>query len=87
MNYTYIVECSDHTYYTGWTTNLKHRMKAHNGVIAGGAKYTRIRRPVQLVWYAVFSTKREAQAKEYAIKRLSRKEKEKLIETFTGDDL
>lgn len=77
MNYTYIVKCSDGTFYTGWTNNLTRRMEAHNQ--GRGAKYTKARRPVTLIYYETFETKEEAMKREYAIKRLSRKEKEELI--------
>ena len=77
MNYTYIVKCSDGTFYTGWTNELTRRMEAHNQ--GRGAKYTKARRPVTLIYYETFETKEEAMKREYAIKRLSRKEKEELI--------
>ena len=77
MNYTYIVKCSDGTFYTGWTNDLTRRMEAHNQ--GRGAKYTKARRPVTLFYYETFETKEEAMKREYAIKRLSRKEKEELI--------
>lgn len=77
MNYTYIVKCSDGTFYTGWTNDLTRRMEAHNQ--GRGAKYTKERRPVTLIYYEAFETKEEAMKREYAIKRLSRKEKEELI--------
>lgn len=77
MNYTYIVKCRDNTYYTGWTKDLDRRMKAHNS--GTGAKYTRSRRPVRLVYYEAYGTKEEAMRREREIKRMSRKEKEKLI--------
>lgn len=77
MNYTYIVECSDKSLYTGWTTNLEERLAAHNQ--GTGAKYTRSRRPVKLVYCEEFQTKEEAMKREYAIKQLTRKEKEELI--------
>ena len=77
MNYTYIVKCSDATFYTGWTNDLTRRMEAHNQ--GRGAKYTKARRPVTLIYYETFETKEEAMKREYAIKRLSRKEKEELI--------
>ena len=77
MNYTYIVKCSDGTFYTGWTNDLTRRMEAHNQ--GRGAKYTKARRPVTLIYYETFETKEEALKREYAIKRLSRKEKEELI--------
>ena len=51
MNYTYIVQCSDGTYYTGWTNDLKKRIKSHNA--GTGAKYTRPRLPVTLVYYLI----------------------------------
>ena len=76
-NYTYIVKCSDGTFYTGWTNDLTRRMEAHNQ--GRGAKYTKARRPVTLIYYEAFETKEEAMKREYAIKRLSRKEKEELI--------
>ena len=77
-NYTYMVKCSDGTLYTGWTTDLEHRVKAHND--GEGAKYTRSRRPVELVYYEEYETKAEAMKREYSIKQLTRKQKEKLIE-------
>lgn len=77
MNYTYIVKCSDGTFYTGWTNDLTRSMEAHNQ--GRGAKYTKARRPVTLIYYETFETKEEAMKREYAIKRLSRKEKEELI--------
>ena len=80
MNYTYIVECKDGTLYTGWTNNLEKRIADHNS--GNGAKYTRARKPVTLVYYETFEAKEEAMKREYAIKHMSRKEKEKLIEHF-----
>ena len=77
MNYTYIVECSDGTLYTGWTNNLEKRLEAHNA--GKGAKYTKTRRPVKLVYQEQFETKEEAMSREYHIKQLSRKEKMKLM--------
>lgn len=72
-NYTYILRCADGTYYCGWTNNLDRRLKAHNE--GKGAKYTRSRRPVALVYYEAFSTKEEAMRREYEIKQLPPKEK------------
>lgn len=76
-NYTYILRCADGTYYCGWTNNLDRRLKVHNE--GKGAKYTRSRRPVALVYYEAFSTKEEAMRREYEIKQLPRKKKEELI--------
>ena len=77
MNYTYLVRCADGTFYTGWTNNLEKRMKTHNE--GKGAKYTRGKRPVELVYYEGYKTREEAMKREYEIKQLSRQEKEKLI--------
>ena len=77
MTYTYILKCADNTLYTGWTTNLIERLKAHNQ--GKGAKYTRPRRPVTLIYYEEFQTKEEAMRREAAIKKLSRPQKERLI--------
>ena len=76
-NFTYILRCADGTLYTGWTNDLKKRIAAHNA--GTGGKYTRCRRPVALVYYETFPTKEEAMRREYAIKQLSREEKEVLI--------
>ena len=78
MNYTYIVKCSDETFYTGWTNDLKKRIEMHNS--GKGAKCTKARLPVELVYYEAFDTKEEAMSREWHIKRLSRSEKQKLIE-------
>ncbi len=75
--YTYILKCADNTFYTGWTTNLENRLKTHNQ--GKGAKYTRSRLPVILLYYEEFQTKEEAMHREAAIKKLSRSQKERLI--------
>lgn len=80
MNYTYILRCSDDTLYCGWTNDLKKRLTNHNA--GKGAKYTKTRTPVTLVYYETFDTKEEAMSREFAIKKLSRKEKLKLIENI-----
>ena len=77
MNYTYMLKCSDGTLYTGWTNDLDKRVEAHNS--GKGAKYTKARRPVELAYYEEFETKEQAMKREYAIKQLGRKEKQKLI--------
>lgn len=78
MNYTYIVKCKDGSLYTGWTNDLEKRICAHNE--GKGAKYTKSRRPVTLVYYETFQTKEEAMSREYHIKRMNKKEKEAMIE-------
>ncbi len=76
-NYTYILKCADGSLYTGWTNHLEARVAAHQS--GRGAKYTRGRGPVELVYYETFATKEEAMSREYRIKRMSRREKLALI--------
>ena len=77
--YVYILECSDKTLYTGWTTNIDKRVQEHNNG-KDGAKYTRSRRPLRLVYSETCSTLSEALQREARIKRLSRGEKVELIQ-------
>ena len=77
MTYTYILKCRDGSLYTGWTTDLDRRVKAHNE--GTGARYTKSRRPVELVYYETFETREEAMRREYAIKQLTRAQKLALI--------
>ena len=77
MNYTYILKCKDGTLYTGWTNNLEKRLKDHNE--GKGAKYTKGRGPVVLVYHETFATKEGAMQREYVIKHMTKSEKEKLI--------
>ena len=74
--YTYMVRCADNSLYTGWTVDLEKRVAAHNS--GQGAKYTKSRRPVVLVYYEVFENRQDAMRREYAIKQLTKKEKESL---------
>ncbi len=80
MNYTYILRCKDDSLYCGWTNDLKKRLTSHNA--GKGAKYTRSRHPVTLVYFETFDTKEEAMSREFAIKQLSRQEKLDLIAGF-----
>lgn len=81
-NYVYILCCGDGTLYTGWTNDLKSRFMTHNS--GKGGKYTRARLPVILVYYEKLESKKDALKREYEIKHtLTRKGKEKLIESFT----
>ncbi len=77
MCYVYILECSDRSLYTGWTTDLQRRLSVH--LSGKGAKYTRCRLPVTLVYFEEYEDKILAQRREYAIKQLSRDEKIELI--------
>ena len=86
--WVYILECNDNTLYTGITTDVRRRLEEHNDS-ACGAKYTRGRRPVMLVYWERAENRVEASRREYAIKQLSRKQKQVLIVSFSrrvGDD-
>ena len=85
LNYTYILRCSDGTYYTGSTNDLDNRIKCHNS--KKGAKYTKTRTPVELVYYETFATKEEAMSREYHIKKLKRSGKQKLIDGMPGEEI
>ncbi|MDU4959460.1 MAG: YwbE family protein [Sporomusaceae bacterium] len=82
MPYTYMLECADKTLYTGWTTDLSARLAAHNA--GSGARYTRGRRPVKLVYFEYQPDKSSGQRREAAIKRLPRRDKLRLIELFNS---
>lgn len=75
----YLVKCADGTLYTGVAADLERRLLQHNGQLAGGPKYTRGRRPVQLLWCAAAANRSEAQQREAAIKKLPRGDKLKLL--------
>jgi len=77
--FVYILECSDKTLYSGWTNNMEKRLQEHNEG-KGGAKYTRGRRPVRLVYREPCPTKSDALKREREIKKLSRAQKLLLIE-------
>ena len=77
MNYVYILRCNDDSLYTGWTNNLDKRIKAHSN--GKGAKYTRARLPVELVYFEEFETKTEALHREIELKKLTRAQKIELI--------
>lgn len=83
-NYTYILECRDGTYYTGWTNDIKRRLKSHNA--GKGGKYTRTRAPVKLVYLEIWDTRHEAMSREAKIKGLTRKEKQQLIRTYMREN-
>ena len=76
-NVVYILQCADGSLYTGWTNDLSRRLAAHQA--GKGAKYTKGRLPVSLVYVEKHPSKEEAMGREYAIKRLSRREKLALI--------
>ncbi|NQT75268.1 MAG: GIY-YIG nuclease family protein [Candidatus Omnitrophica bacterium] len=78
--YVYIVECRDGTYYTGYTPGIKKRIQLYNA--GRGAKYTRDRRPVKLVWCKEYRYYKNALHAERNIKKLTRAQKEELIRIY-----
>lgn len=85
--YVYIVKCSDGSFYTGYTDNLGLRLKEHNGLLKGGARYTRSHRPVKLVYSEPFPIRASAQSRERKIKKMSHKEKEIVINNNLNNNL
>ena len=88
-HYVYVLRCVDGSLYTGYTTDIDKRLIEHNGeggtvtARSAGARYTRGRRPVELVYYEKFATRSEATQREYKIKQLTRLAKEQLIKKVT----
>ncbi len=82
--YVYMVRCKDSSLYTGITTDLSRRLTEHNSD-KNGARYTRSRQPVQLVYSEKTTSRKEAAKREYAIKQLDKKTKELLITNTTSD--
>lgn len=78
MYYVYILKCHDNTLYTGYTGNIQKRLKIHNN--GKGAKYTRSRLPVELMYFEKYDSKNDALKREYQIKQLSRYQKLELID-------
>ena len=79
----YILRCADGTLYTGVARDAASRLAQHNGIDRGGAKYTRARRPVCLVYEEGAASRSRAQKREAAIKKLPRREKAGLVGIFT----
>ncbi|MEE4202279.1 MAG: GIY-YIG nuclease family protein [Halieaceae bacterium] len=77
--YVYLLRCADGSLYAGVSNNLQRRLRQHNGDLAGGARYTRGRRPVTLVWSEPAADRVAAQRREQAVKRLTRRQKERLV--------
>ena len=75
----YLLRCADSSFYAGVTTDLARRIQQHNGQLAGGARFTRARRPVALVWSEACDSRSDAQQREQALRRLSREQKLALI--------
>ena len=85
MTFVYILECADGTYYTGWTTDLDRRVAVHNA--GRGSRYTRLRRPVKLIYWEEHPDRSSAQRRELAVKRLPRARKMALVADFRPSDL
>ncbi|MFC7129903.1 GIY-YIG nuclease family protein [Haloferax chudinovii] len=79
MHFVYVIECSDGSLYTGYTTDVERRVAEHDA--GEGAKYTRGRTPVELVHVEAFDSKSAAMSREYEIKQLRRREKLRLVES------
>ncbi len=77
--WVYLLRCGDDSLYTGVATDVERRLREHNGELKGGARYTRPRRPVEVVWREACETRSAALTREAEIKSLSRTEKLKLI--------
>ena len=75
----YVLLCSDNSFYCGITTNLEKRLKQHNGELKGGAKYTRGRRPCQVIYTKKAMNRSIASKQEFAFKKLNRKQKESFL--------
>jgi len=78
--FVYILRCADDTLYTGVTTDIDKRLKQHNGIEKNGAKYTRGRQPVKLVYQEYSDSRATACKREHVIKSLKKHEKELIIE-------
>jgi putative endonuclease len=79
----YMVRCSDNTLYTGIAMDVNRRLEEHNSDNRLGAKYTRTRRPVQLVYQEAVNSRSEAAKREHAIRTLNKKDKELLVQQYT----
>lgn len=80
--FVYMLQCADGSLYTGVTTDPARRLRQHNGEIAGGAKYTKHRRPVKMIWHETQPDRSGATKREYEIKKLSRADKLLLVGFF-----
>ena len=83
--FCYIVECSDGSYYTGWTTDPQRRERQHNR--GSGARYTSTRRPVRMVYIEPQSDRSSAMRRERKLKTMNHAQKKKLIQNFLPDEI
>ncbi len=82
--YVYLLTCADNTYYTGITTDPRRRLQEHNTDDRKAARYTRARRPVNMVYFELCTDRSAAASREYEIRRLNRKQKEGLAHSMRG---
>ena len=80
--YLYLLQCSDGSYYTGIARDLEQRLKQHNGLVKGGASYTKTRRPVVLKYFEKFATRSQALKREAEIKKLNHDKKTSLVKSL-----
>ncbi|CAA0126318.1 Uncharacterised protein [Halioglobus japonicus] len=78
--HVYILKCADGSLYTGVARDLQRRLRQHNGALVGGSRYTRGRRPVELLWSDTEPDRSAAQRREASIKKLTREEKLRLLQ-------
>ena len=83
--FVYILRCADNTLYTGITTDVDKRIDQHNGLDKNGAKYTRNRQPVRLVYKEPSISRSDASKREYAIKNLRKSQKESLVDVYQAE--
>ncbi|EMA03827.1 nuclease [Haloarcula vallismortis ATCC 29715] len=79
----YVLRCDDNTFYTGYTTDVERRVREHDA--GDGAKYTRGRTPVELIYVESFDSQSDAMSREYEIKQYTRAEKERLVESSDAE--
>lgn len=84
MSWAYLLRCGDGTLYAGWTKDLQKRLAAHRA--GKGAKYTRGRGPLRLAWACRYETQGQAMAQEALLKRMSKAEKEILVQAYQGEE-
>jgi len=77
--FVYLLRCADNTLYCGITTDLTKRLRQHNGEIVGGAKYTKVRQPCELVYSENHESRSDACKREYEIKQFSKHTKERMV--------
>jgi len=83
--YVYLLSCSDDTFYTGISTDLKRRLYEHNHDDKKAAKYTRARRPLNMVYFELCQSRSEASVREYEIRKLNRKKKQQLASSMLAE--